>query len=191
MVTGASSGIGREFCLQLGAAGMNLVLVARREERLNELAHDLAGEHRMQTLVLSVDLSRSETAAEIQARVAAKGIKVRLLVNNAASGRRGRFEKTPPEAYQEMIQVNTAALVALCHRFLPDLTSFPTSGIINIYSRAALQPVPYMAVYAATKAFVHSFNQALYGEWKERGVTGPSAGAGTHPHRIRYQGRGL
>ena len=93
-----------------------------------------------------------------------------LLCNNAASGRWGRFEVTPADTYEEMIRLNMAAMVSLCRHFLPDLISYPTRAIINVSSQAAYQPVPYMAVYAATKAFVQSFSQALYGEWKDRGI---------------------
>ncbi|HEY3196418.1 MAG TPA: SDR family NAD(P)-dependent oxidoreductase [Nitrospirales bacterium] len=170
LVTGASSGIGREFCIQLAAAGLNLVLVARSEKALESLGAELSKRHGIQTLVLAMDLSRPNAAAELRSRLGPQGFKIRLLINNAASGRWGRFEAIHAEYYEEMIRLNIAALTSMCHLFLPDLTSFPTSAIINVSSPAALQPVPFMAVYAATKAFVHSFSQALYGEWSDRGV---------------------
>lgn len=170
LVTGASSGIGREFCFQLAETGMNLVLIARRENMLNTLSEELSDQYQIQTLALPIDLSHPEASADARSRIIAKGIRISLLINNAALGRWGQFEKTSPEIYQEMIFLNTATLISLCHHFLPDLTSFPNSAIINVSSPAAYQPVPYMAVYAATKAFVHSFSQALYGEWKKRGV---------------------
>jgi len=170
LVTGASAGIGREFCVQLAAAGMNLVLVARTEKLLESLGAELTSRHGIQILAMATDLSRPDAAAELRSRLASPGVKIRLLVNNAAFGRWGRFEATGAESYEEMIRLNTAAMVSMCHHFLPDLTSFPTSAIINVSSPAALQPVPYMAVYAATKAFVHSFSLALYEEWSDRGV---------------------
>ena len=170
LVTGASAGIGREFCVQLAAAGLNLVLVARREKLLETLGAELSRRHGIQTLVLATDLSQPDAAAELKSRLASQGFKIRLLINNAASGLWGRFEATRAESYEAMIRLNTAAVVSMCHHFLPDLTSFPTSAIINVSSPAALQPVPFMAVYAATKAFVQSFSQALYGEWSDRGV---------------------
>jgi uncharacterized protein len=170
LVTGASAGIGREFCLQLAAAGLNLVLVARTEKSLESLGAELSRRHGIQTVVVTTDLSRPNAAAELKSRLASEAFKIRLLINNAASGRWGRFEVTRAESYEEMIRLNTAAVVSMCHHFLPDLTSFPTSAIINVSSPAALQPIPFMAVYAATKAFVHSFSQALYGEWSDRGV---------------------
>jgi short-subunit dehydrogenase len=154
----------------LAAAGVNLVLVARAEKSLERLGAELSTRHGIQTLVSATDLSRPNAAAELSSRLASHGFKIRLLINNAACGRWGRFEATSAEIYEEMTRLNTAAMVSMCHHFLPDLTSFPTSAIINVSSPAALQPVPFMAVYAATKAFVHSFSQALYGEWSDRGV---------------------
>ena len=170
LVTGASSGIGREFCHQLASAGMHLILVARRENILNDLAEQLFRERCIRTLTVPIDLSQPKAAAQVKARLDQEGVRVRLLCNNAGSGRWGKFEATPAEAYEEMIHLNTAAMVALCRHLLPDLMFHPTSAIINVSSQAAYQPVPFMAVYAATKAFVHSFSQALYGEWRDRGV---------------------
>jgi hypothetical protein len=170
LVTGASAGIGREFCLQLAAAGLNLVLVARTEKSLESLGAELSKRHGIQTFALATDLSRPNAAAELRSRVASQGFKIRLLINNAAFGRWGRFEASPAECYEEMIRLNSTAVASMCHHFLPDLTSFPTSAIINVCSPAALQPMPFLAVYSATKAFVHSFSQALYGEWSDRGV---------------------
>jgi hypothetical protein len=170
LVTGASTGIGREFCIQLAAAGMNLIMVARREELLRKLETELAVRYKIQSLVLTIDLSKAAAAAEVRAQVDRTGLKIRLLCNNAAFGRWGAFEATPAKVYEEMIRLNTVTMVSICHHFLPDLASHATSAIINVSSPAAYQPVPYMAVYAATKSFVHSFSQALYGEWKDRGI---------------------
>jgi short-subunit dehydrogenase len=170
LVTGASSGIGREFALALAAAGMNLALVARRKDRLDELAAELTGLHGVESRVVVADLARPEAPAQIKALLSSESRRIRLVCNNAAFGRWGRFENASAADYQDMVQVNITALVATCHAFLPDLRSFPSSVIINVASAAAYQPVPYMAVYAATKAFVASFSQALYGEWKDYGV---------------------
>lgn len=170
LVTGASSGIGREFCKQLGAAGMNLVLVARQQALLEDLATELTTKHGVQARVLTLDLSEQGAAHQVKAEVEAIDVKIRLLVNNAAFGRWGKFEGNPSHDYEQMILLNTAALVSLCRLFLPDFASFRSSAIINVSSPAALQPVPYMAVYAATKSFVHGFSQALYGEWSARGI---------------------
>ncbi|BAL23418.1 SDR family oxidoreductase [Azoarcus sp. KH32C] len=170
LVTGASSGIGKEFCTQLAGKGLNLVLVARREDRLQTLAARLEQDFGIRTLVIVQDLGAADAATLVAGRVASAGIRVRLLVNNAAFGRWGRFEDTPQAIYRDMLAANTTALVELTHALLPDLAAGAPSAIINVASAAAYQPVPYMAVYAATKAFVLSFSQALYGEWCERGV---------------------
>lgn len=170
LVTGASSGIGREFARQLAAAGLHLVLVARRGPLLDALAAELAERHRIRTRIVVADLARPEAAADIRRTLAAEGIRIRLLCNNAAFGRWGRFEAASASTYQDMLQVNIGAMVGLSHAFLPDLTSFPSSVVVNVSSAAAFQPIPYMAVYAATKAFVLHFSQALHGEWKDRGV---------------------
>ncbi|MGE3809215.1 MAG: SDR family NAD(P)-dependent oxidoreductase [Gemmataceae bacterium] len=171
LVTGASSGIGREFARQLAERGMHLVLVARRRERLEELAAELRASHGVQTLVACVDLSQPVGAAdELQSRLRTEGISIRLLCNSAAQGQWSRFEDAAAPAYADMIAVNVTALAVLCQRFLPDLLKFCTSSIINVASPAAYQPVPFMTVYAATKAFVHSFSLALHEEWRGRGV---------------------
>ncbi len=171
LVTGASSGIGQEFCQQLSQAGVNIVLVARREAKLRSLSDQICKAYNVQCCVIPVDLSLAGAAVEVKSRTTRHGITVRLLVNNAGTGHWGRFEAVAAERYEELIQVNTAAMVSLCERFFSDLASFDSSAIINVSSPAALQPIPYMAVYAATKAFVHSFSQALYGEWKDHGIS--------------------
>ncbi|MCM2279795.1 MAG: SDR family NAD(P)-dependent oxidoreductase [Oligoflexia bacterium] len=170
LVTGASSGIGREFAVQLAAAGVNLAVVARRADLLNALASELSERHGIRVLALRHDLAEPGQARRLRQRLQDEGVTLRLLVNNAALGRWARFEETPAESYEEIIHVNAAALVSLCREFLPDLSAHPSSGIINVSSPAAYQPVPYMAVYAASKTFVHSFSQGLHAEWRARGV---------------------
>ena len=170
LVTGASSGIGEEFCQQLAKHGMNIAMAARREEKLRELALQLKKDHAIDTAVLPLNLSEPGAPDEIKKQLNQRDIKIRLLCNNAASGLWGPYEKADPKNFHEMVKLNTLAPVLMCHCFLPDLTSHPTSVIINVSSQAAYQPVPFMAVYAATKAFMHSFSLALYGEWSDRGV---------------------
>lgn len=170
LVTGASAGIGREYCTQLAAKAMNIVLLARRKDLLVDLAAKLEHDFDIRTLVIVQDLSAPGAAGAVVERVAAAGISIRLLVNNAAFGRWGRFEDTPRATYHEMLEANVVALVELTHAFLPDLAAGRPSAVVNVASAAAYQPVPFMAVYAASKAFVMSFSQALYGEWKEHGV---------------------
>ena len=170
LITGASSGIGREFAVQLAAAGVNIALVARRSALLTELAGTLSQQHGIRTLVAPADLREAQAMRTLREKLDAHGVRVRLLINNAAFGRWGCFEETSEATYRDMLRLNAEAMVALCQGFLPQLASFPTSAVINVSSAACYQPVPYMAVYAATKAFVQSFSQALHGEWRERGV---------------------
>lgn len=169
LVTGASAGIGREFCRQLARQGVNLVLVARRRELLVALATELAASG-AKTLVLAEDLIEVDAPRRIRSQVEAAGVRVRLLVNNAGAGKWGRCEEGDAETYERMIRLNVSAPTALCLEFLPHLTTYPRSAIVNVSSQAALQPVPYMAVYAATKAYLQSLSLALHEEWRERGV---------------------
>ncbi len=170
LVTGASSGIGKEYAIQLAQAGMNLVLVARRGDLLSELATSLNAKFSIRTFALAIDLTQKKAVPELKKSLQEAGIRIRFLCNNAGVGRWGRFENTPVEVYQEMLSLNTGVMVSMCHHFMADLTSFPSSVVVNVSSPAGYQPVPYMAVYGATKAFVQSFSQALHGEWKEKGV---------------------
>ena len=170
MVTGASSGIGREFARQLAAMGMNLILVARRKALLDQLGSEISQLHGIQARPVPLDLSTAGAAQKLKSSLTAENIKVRLLINNAAFGRWGFFDSSPIEVYEKMIQLNATAVVSLCHIFLPDLKSFPSSLIVNVSSQAAYNAVPYMAVYAASKAFVSSFSQALYQECKDSGI---------------------
>jgi short-subunit dehydrogenase len=170
LVTGASSGIGREFAAQLAQAGVNLVLVARREERLRALADTLRSQHAISTHVVAADLGAPGAVDALKAQLDGADIRVRLLCNSAGAGRWGRFEASAAADYERINALNTSALVSMCRAFFGDLSSFGGSAIINVSSAAAYQPVPYMAMYAASKAFVQSFSQALHGEWKEHGI---------------------
>jgi short-subunit dehydrogenase len=169
LVTGASSGIGREFAIQLAARGVNLALVARRANRLEALSLELST-HGIRALPLPADLAQPGVALVLRQRLRDEGVRIRLLCNMAAIGRWAAFEASPSELYEQMIQVNVTGVVSMCREFLPDLASHPSSAIINASSPAAYQPVPYMAVYGATKAFVHSFSQALYAEYAGKRV---------------------
>lgn len=170
LITGASSGIGYAYAMELARKGLNLILVARRNDRLTTLSRRLTEMFDTQTVIVIQDIGVPGAASYIANQIAAKGIRIRLLVNNAAFGRWGRFEETEQEVYQSMLQANIVALVELTHAFLPDLAARTPSAVVNVTSPAAYQPVPFMAVYAASKAFVLNFSQALYGEWEERGV---------------------
>jgi uncharacterized protein len=171
LITGASAGIGVEFAKRLAERGYDLILSARRRDRLDELATRLRAEHGgVRVEVVVADLQDADAPAAIVAEVARLGLGVDLLVNNAGFGTHGHFEALLPEREQGEIAVNVAALVALTHGFLPAMLERGQGGVINVASTAAFQPVPYMAVYAATKAFVRSFSEALHEEVQARGV---------------------
>jgi short-subunit dehydrogenase len=170
LVTGASSGIGEEFCRRLAAQGIHLVLVARRQALLEALSAELRERHSIQTLLLPVDLSHAGSAQALHTATTAAGLRVRILINNAAFGPWGSFEKTSAQAYEEIVQLVAGTPIALCRLYLDDLASFDSSLVINLSSPAALQPVPYKAVYSGAKTCLHNFSLALHGEWREKGI---------------------
>jgi short-subunit dehydrogenase len=171
LVTGASAGIGVAFARHLAANGYDLVLVARRRERLDALAAELTSAHAgLRARVIAGDLAVPDTVTEIAAEVAREGIEVDLLVNNAGFGWNGRFVASEMRNAAGQIAVNIGALVALTHALVPGMVARGRGGVINVGSTASFQPVPYMAVYGATKAFVLSFTEALHEELRGSGV---------------------
>jgi len=171
LITGASSGLGEEFAIQLAREKRDLVLVARREDRLRDVADRARNLGAGKVIVISSDLGRAEAAAELFRQVGAAGIVVDYLVNNAGFGTRGRFDQVPLDREIEEINLNVGALVALTRLFLPAMVASKSGTIINVASTAAFQPVPWMATYGATKAFVLSFSEALSTELQGTGVT--------------------
>lgn len=169
LVTGASAGIGESFARQLAARGMHLALCARREERLRTLAAELEGRHGVRTAVLPADLARPGEAARLW-EAATAGREIHLLVNNAGFGAQGRFDALPLERQTEMVKLNVVALVELAHLALAHMRPRGEGGVVNVASIAAYQPVPELAVYAASKAFVASLSQALWSENREAGI---------------------
>lgn len=165
LVTGASAGLGEEFARQLAVRGRQLVLVARRKDRLDALAAEL-GKARS----LELDLSRPGAAALLMADIAAHDETVDLLVNNAGFGLAGRFAELDGPRQREMIDLNCGALTELAHAVLPGMIARKAGGILNVASTAAFQPGPSMAVYFATKAFILSFSEALHDEVKRHGI---------------------
>jgi uncharacterized protein len=171
LITGASAGIGLEFALRLAGRGYDLILVARRRDRLDELAARVrSGHNGLRAEVVVADLSDAAAPAAIADEARRLGMNVDLLVNNAGFGTHGHFEALSAEREGGEIAVNVAALVALTHAFLPAMLERRSGGVINVASTAAFQPVPYMAVYAGTKAFVRSFSEGLHAEVFGRGV---------------------
>ncbi len=164
LVTGASMGIGEAFARELAARGATLVLVARSQERLEQLAAELPNAH-----VVALDLTRPGAARSLFDTVTARGLEIDVLVNNAGFGAHGSFSELSIEMQRNQIDLNVGALVELTHVFLP-MIERRQGGVIQVASTAAFQPVPYMAVYGATKAFVLSFSEALWAEYKPRGV---------------------
>ena len=170
LVTGASSGIGAEFARQLAAKQNNLVLIARSEDKLKELAEQLQSKHGIQTYAITQDLTEPQAGATIFEKIEHQGLRIDLLVNNAGFGDYGQFSDRPLEKQLGMIQLNVNVLVELTGLFLPAMKQRGDGGIINISSIAGFQPFPKMSVYAATKAFVLNFTEALWAENKDTGV---------------------
>ena len=170
LITGASSGIGTAFAHELAGQGADLILVARGADKLRELAAEITASHGVRVDVLPVDLARAGAGQELAAQVAALGRTVDVLINNAGFATHGDVEHADPARLLEQIQLNCAAVVDLTTRFLPAMTARRHGAIINVASTAAFQPIAHMAVYAASKAFVLSFTEALWGEAKPQGV---------------------
>lgn len=165
LITGASAGLGVEFARRLSGAGHRLVLVARRKDRLEQLAKELGNAR-----AVALDLSKKGAAAKLMADIAAAGETIDLLVNNAGFGLIGRFAEREPERLREMIDLNCGALSELCRAVVPAMIARRSGAILNVASTAAFQPGPKMAVYFATKAFVLSLSEALHEELKPHGV---------------------
>ena len=170
LVTGASSGIGRAMALKLAGRGARLVLVARSKDRLDELAAEIRAASGAEAAVIAIDLGAAGAAARLFAEVGGRGLSVDLLVNNAGFGKWGNFLDFDPATYAEMVDLNIRAVVELCHVFLPSMAAKGDCGILNVGSTASYIPVPWSAVYGATKAFVLSFSEALYYEYRGKGV---------------------
>ena len=170
LVTGASSGIGTAFARRLAADGHDLVLVARDEARLKTLADELHTAHAAESEVLSADLTDADSLATVEARLANPGSPVEILVNNAGYGTFGTFAELPLAGEDGLIRLNILALVRLTHAALEPMLNRRRGAIINVSSVAGFQPGPYEASYAASKAFVTSFTEAVHEEVRTRGV---------------------
>jgi len=165
LVTGASAGLGLEFARQLSERGHPLVLVARRRERLDELAAELGNAR-----AVAIDLSKDGAAAVLMADIENAGEEVELLVNNAGFGLIGRFAELDAERQREMVDLNVGTLTELCRAVAPRMIARKCGAILNVSSTAAFQPGPKMAVYFATKAYVLSLSEALHEELKPHGI---------------------
>jgi short-subunit dehydrogenase len=168
-VTGASAGIGRAFAERLAREAWDLVLVARRRERLDELATKLRDAHARRVDVLTADLGSSAGVRALEARIADEPT-LELLVNNAGFGTSGPFVELDRDAEEQETRLNVVALVRLTHAALGAFRRRGHGSVINVSSLAGFQPAPYTATYAATKAFVNSFTQAVSEELRDSGV---------------------
>lgn len=172
LVTGASSGIGADLARALARRGVALVLVARREDRLRELAAELTNAHGVATEVIAADLTAPGATSEVWRRAAAGG-SIDILINNAGFGHFRRFGATSLERELDMLRLNISAVVELSHAFVTahaDRSRDRPAYLMNVASIAAWQATPHFATYAASKAFVRSFSEALHYEQRDRGI---------------------
>ena len=170
LITGASSGIGTAFAEELAKKQTDVVLVARSEDKLNKLAQQLQEQFGINAEVIVQDLTLPQAGKSVFDEVAQKGLTIDLLINNAGFGDYGAFVDRSLNKQIEMIQLNITVVVELTGLFLPEMKQRGRGGIINISSIAGFQPLPYMSIYAATKAFILNFTEALWAENKDSGV---------------------
>ena len=170
VVTGASSGIGEQFCRQLAAGGVDLVIVARDLPRLRDLSEELSGVHGVAVEVLGADLSAPVSRAALERRLRDDAAPVDLLVNNAGFGTGGRFHQLPVAREDQQIQLNVVALMRLTSVAATEMVERGRGNIVNVSSIAGLQPTPGSATYGATKAFVSSFSSSVHRELRGTGV---------------------
>lgn len=170
LITGASSGIGEAFARSLAARGRNVLLVARSEDKLVGLCSELGRSNSIRAQHFAIDLSKPESAFDVFAETQRRGLVVDMLINNAGFGSFGDFAKLELDRELNMIDLNIKSLVELTQKFLIPMRQRRQGTIINVASTAGFQPVPFMATYAATKAFVLSFSEALWEENRPYGV---------------------
>ena len=172
LITGASAGIGREFARQLASRARTLVLVARREQRLNELRDELHNRNAQLTVhIRVVDLCDKSQIDEMLAWLEQHKIEIDFLINNAGIGDVGPFATSPVDRNDEMLQVNIVALTTVTRALLPPMISRKRGAILNVSSSAGFLPIPEFNVYAATKAYVNSFTESLRAELRGTGVS--------------------
>jgi uncharacterized protein len=170
LITGASKGLGEDFARQLAAKGYNLVLVARSQDKLQALTAELTAKHGIKAEAIAADLTQPQACQQVFGQVEGMDWAIDLLINNAGFGDYGEFGTCDGPSQTSMVQLNVQALVDMTHLVLPGMQSRGQGAVINVASIAAFQPMPYMSVYAASKAFVLSFSSALWAENKDRGI---------------------
>ena len=171
LVTGASSGIGRAIAVRLAADGSDLIVVARREDRLEALAAELRAAHGVKVDVLVADVTEPDQLARVEERLRTGSPPVDLLVNNAGAGGQGAFASIPLDWQETQIRLNVLAPVRLTYAVLEPMLARGHGGVLNVSSIAGLQPMPGVATYAATKAYLSSFSHALHEEVRRQGVS--------------------
>ena len=170
LITGASYGIGEAFARELAHQNYNLVLVARSQEKLEKLAQELQEKEGIEAMIISQDLTENNAGKLVYDHIKTQGLIIDLLINNAGFGDYGNFCDRPLDKQINMIQLNITVLTELTGLFLPDMKSRGKGRIINVASIAAFQPLPYMSIYGATKAFVLSFSEAIWAENRDSGI---------------------
>src|SRR5436190_12742818 len=170
LITGASSGIGEAFARKLATQGHDLLLVARSEDKLIALCNELGLNHDVRAQYYVADLSGPDAPARLLAETQERNLEIDLLINNAGFGSMGEFAALDLDRELNMIDLNVRSLVELTHLFLQPMRERKSGSIINVASTAGFQAVPFMATYAATKAFVLSFSEALWEENRTYGI---------------------
>jgi short-subunit dehydrogenase len=170
LITGASSGIGQGYAKHFASLGINLILTARNQQKLIVLADELTQKYNVNIIVIPLDLSKTNAAQTLFEEIQNRNLVVNILINNAGFGKWTKFLDQPTETYNEMVTLNISNLTLLCHLFLPQMLRNEKGIIINLSSTGAFQPLPYIAVYGATKSYVLHFTEALAGEYRSSGI---------------------
>jgi short-subunit dehydrogenase len=171
LVTGASSGLGADMARELAKRGHNVVISARREDRLQTLAEELSKDCGVRAEAVACDVTDADSRASLIEKIASDGLDVEVLVNNAGYGSGGRFQDLDGDKEVQMVKTNCEAVVAFCVEYVPGMIERGRGAILNVGSTAGYQPLPRQATYAATKAFVNSFSDALSADLHGTGIT--------------------
>lgn len=187
LVTGATSGIGLEIALNFARDGINLILVARTENKLMEIKEKIESDYKVEVLILAKDLTREEAPDEIYEEVEKRGIRVDFLINNAGFGSFGRLKDTDYETEKDLVKLNVLSLLQMNKLFVPLMAARHYGYVMNVASLAAFMPGPVMANYYASKAYVLSLSEAMHEELKKDGVKVTALCPG--PVRTNFQER--